>query len=522
MGSIKSLLSSWKIWLYIVFFVITILAINPNPFNEGVAIRTVALNSSAYNAGMQSPSPSDAPMSRERILRVNNIEINSVEEFDDIVSTIPANSTLTIRTSKSAYSLLFTSKEKLGLTVYEAPKSNIILGLDLQGGTRVVLRPEQKLSAPDMDILLENMKRRIDVFGLTDTVVRTSSDLAGSQFIIIEVAGANEEEVKDLLAKQGKFEAKIGNDTVFLGGNDITYVCRTADCSRIETCQQYSDGYGCRFIFSISLSTAAAERQANITNTLGISYDPYGQAYLDKQLDLYLDDVLVDSLSISADLKGRAETSISISGSGSGPDRNSAIQDAQKGMKQLQTVLITGSLPVKLNIIKTDTLSPSLGREFLANAMLISIISIIAVTSVVIIRYRKIKIAIPIIIVITSEILLILGVAALLKQNLDIAGIAGIIVAIGTGVDDQIVITDEILGHGKDEDRNYLSWGQKIKKAFFIVFAAYFATIAAMTPLLFAGAGLLKGFAVTTLIGVTNGVFITRPAFAEMMKQLLE
>ena len=191
-------------------------------------------------------------------------------------------------------------------------------------------------------------------------------------------------------------------------------------------------------------------------------------------------------------------------------------------MKQLQTVLITGSLPVKLDIIKTDNLSPSLGKEFLANAILISFLSIIAVTLVVIIRYRRVKIAIPIITIITSEILLILGVAALLKQNLDIAGIAGIIVAIGTGVDDQIVITDEILGHETEKDSKYLSWKQKIKKAFFIVFAAYFATIAAMTPLLFAGAGLLKGFAVTTIIGVTNGVFITRPAFAEMMRALIE
>ena len=121
------------------------------------------------------------------------------------------------------------------------------------------------------------------------------------------------------------------------------------------------------------------------------------------------------------------------------------------------------------------------------------------------------------------EILLILGISSLFKNNIDIAGIAGIIVAIGTGVDDQIVITDEILGHGKEEDEkdNFLTWSQRIKKAFFIVVASYFATTASMIPLLFAGAGLLKGFAITTIIGVTNGVFITRPAFGEMMKILV-
>ena len=527
MSKIKKIFRSWKIWVYIVFFVLTIIAINPNPYVKGVTIRSVRQNTSAYVADIASPSPKEAPRARERIIDVNNMPITSVIDFENIINTFPENTTMVIKTSKNkqGYVLNFINKETLGLTVYDAPKSNIILGLDLQGGTRVVLQPETKLSSQDTDILLANMKQRINVFGLTDTIVRSANDLAGNQFIIVEVAGANEEEVKELLAKQGKFEAKVGNKTVFLGGQDVTYVCRTADCSGIDPqygCQAFADGYSCRFRFSITLSPEAAERQANATRELDVEYNEYGQAYLSKNIDLYLDDLLVDSLRIGSELKGNPVTDIQISGSGIGRDRREAIVDSQKAMKQLQTVLITGSLPVKLEIIKTDTLSPSLGKEFLRNALLIGLLSEIAVTAVVLLRYRKIKVALPIILVITSEIILILGISALLKQNLDIAGIAGIIIAIGTGVDDQIIITDEILDNKKDKQKKYTTWSQRIKKAFFMVFAAYFATIAAMIPLLFAGAGLLKGFAVTTIIGVTNGVFITRPAFAEIMKVILE
>jgi preprotein translocase subunit SecD len=529
MSKIKKFFSNWKILLYLVFFLLTLLAINPNPWNEGATIRSVALNSTAYDAGMISPAPTDSPMSRERIIEVNRIPVSDQAEFERIIGTIPSNTTLTISTEKlfkgkNTYSMVFQDPAKLGLTVYDAPKSNIILGLDLQGGTRVVLQPEEKVSQEDMNLILDNINRRINLYGLTDTVVRSAGDLAGNQFIIIEVAGANEEEVRTLLAKQGKFEAKIGNETVFLGGRDITYVCRTAECSGIDPqygCGQMSDGYSCRFRFSITLSTEAAQRQADVTSTLDIDYSEVGQAYLSQPIDLYLDDVLVDTLRIGAELKGNPVTDISISGSGVGRDRRDALMSMQANMKQLQTVLVTGSLPVKLEIIKTDTLSPSLGREFLVNALWIAILSEIAVTLVVIFRYRQIKVALPIITVITSEILLILGISALFKQNLDIAGIAGIIVAIGTGVDDQIVITDEILGE-ETEERKHLSLTQKINKAFFIVFATFLATGAAMVPLLFAGAGLLKGFAVTTLIGITNGVFITRPAFSEMMKILLE
>jgi preprotein translocase subunit SecD len=44
--------------------------------------------------------------------------------------------------------------------------------------------------------------------------------------------------------------------------------------------------------------------------------------------------------------------------------------------------------------------------------------------------------------------------------------------------------------------------------------------IVSMLPLWFLGAGVLRGFALTTIVGVTIGVFITRPAFAKMIETL--
>ena len=85
-------------------------------------------------------------------------------------------------------------------------------------------------------------------------------------------------------------------------------------------------------------------------------------------------------------------------------------------------------------------------------------------------------------------------------------------------MDDQIVITDETL---ESEGTHSGAWAAQLKKAFFIIFAAYATTMVAMAPLYFAGAGLLRGFALTTMAGVTFGVFITRPAFAAMVKILL-
>jgi preprotein translocase subunit SecD len=438
-------------------------------------------------------------------------------------TTIEINQTInkTIIVNKTQENVIGTLP--LGITVYEAPTSNIKKGLDLSGGTRVLLEPAEKVSDTDMDIVLANLKERLNVYGLSDIVVRTTKDLEGNVFILVEIAGATEDEVKNLIAGQGKFEAKIGNDIVFSGGDDVRSVCRSADCAFVvkpgRPCTGTpTQGYACTFAFSITMSTEAAQRQSDITSKLSVLNEG-GYQYLSEPLDLYLDDELVDSLRIGADLRGRAVTDIEISGPGFGMTQQEAIQDSANGMKQLQTVLITGSLPVKLNIVKIDTISPVLGKEFINNALIMGLLAILAVAIVTYIRFRSFKISIPIIVTMLSEVILLLGMAALIGWNLDLAAIAGIIIAVGTGVDHQIVIADEVL---RKEHSSYVNWKQKIKRAFFIIMAAYFTTVVAMLPLIWAGAGLVKGFAITTILGVTIGVFITRPAFAAMVEILLK
>ncbi|MBN1544108.1 hypothetical protein JW898_01445 [Candidatus Woesearchaeota archaeon] len=575
---IKQILKSVRIIVLLVFIVLSIVAIHPNPGAEGVAIRSVMRNSSASLAGIQSPSPSSTPMSKERVLEINNEPINDIKTYTDMVSGLKPNRTVQIKTSAGLYQLKTkpllnityldewenqtieetftvnktfklkdgTSEERevnettnrtvevqktlteaigtedIGLSVYDAPTTNIRKGLDLQGGTRVLLTPEKRIDGSDMEVVISNLKERLNVFGLSDVIVREASDLEGKQYVLIEIAGANQEEVRDLISKQGKFEAKVGNSTVFRGGNDITYVCRSADCSGIDPqrgCGQSAQNqWVCSFRFTISLSPAAAETQAQATKDLEIVVEENGDEYLSEKIYLYLDDALVDELNIGADLRGKAATDIMISGSGVGATQQDAVFDALNNMKRLQTILITGSLPVKMEVQKTDAISPVLGDEFVKNALIMALAAILAVSLVVLFRYRQIKIAIPMVFTMLSEVILIMGVAALIQWNIDMAAIAGIIVAVGTGVDDQIIIADETL---RGESQKF-GWKERIKRAFFIIMVAYFTGVASMVPLLFAGAGLLKGFALTTILGISIGVFITRPAYAAMVEILLK
>lgn len=566
---IKKIFTNWKVLLAIAFVILAIVAINPVLDSKGVAIRNVEFNSSANMAGMVNPKPNIAPTSREKVISIDNKPIGTVEEYYKIVSELSYNETVTIRTSKNkdgyilltkpayeviqlneteiktvrelvqktlengtnvtefVYSNITVNKtyqnligmEDIGINVYAAPRTNLIKGLDLEGGTRVILQPETKLSSEDMKTLLDSMKERLNVFGLSDIIVREASDLSGGQFIVVEIAGANEREVKELLSKQGKFESKIGEDVTFRGGNrDVTYVCRSADCSGIDPrrgCSSTANGYVCSFYFTITLSPEAANRQAQLTKELSVITEN-GNEYLSQDLALYLDDKEVDRLKIGAELKGSSTTSIQISGSGSGVTQQEAATNALESMKKLQTVLITGSLPVKLNIVKTDQISPQLGKEFLSNSIIIGILAIISVAVIIFIRYRLLSVSIPIMITMITEIVILLGFAAVVRWNLDIAAIAGILVAVGTGVDDQIIIADETVSR-KQRTESY-DWKKRIKNAFFIIFGSYFTVCAAMAPLLVAGAGLLKGFAFTTIVGVTVGVLISRPAYAAIVE----
>ncbi len=526
MGSkITKIFTNWRVLLLVTFLVLSVLAIKPAIFGvEGVEIHSLQPNSSVADAGLVNPSAKVTPTARERILSVNGMETATTEEYYSAISELKANRTVRIQTNKQLYTILAKKTADpvdLGIKVKEASFSNLRMGLDLEGGTRVLLQPVGEISEEDLEVTTDSLTERLNVYGLRDIVVRSASDLAGNDFILIEIAGVTEDEIQELLAKQGKFEAKLGNETVFFGGKkDITYVCRSADCSGIDPnfgCQKYGAGYNCRFAFQISLSPEAAQHHALITKNLK-TISEQGSCYLSEDLALYLDDVEVDRLRVGCELKGSTTTDIQISGSGAGVTQADAVNDALKNMKKLQTVLLTGSLPVKLEVVKMDTISPTLGKEFLHNVMLVGVLALAAVAGVVLVRYKKVIIIFPMILVMLSELVVILGFAALARWNLDLASIAGLIVVVGTGMNHFIVITDETLR----KEAQAIDWKTRIKNALFIIMGAYVINLGSLVPLFWAGAGLLKGFALTTIVGMSVGVLIARPTYAAIIEILLK
>jgi len=550
------LLRNWRILLMIICVAGSILIINPFPQN-GVRVESVSSNSSFYNVVKLG----------EFITWANEKEVNTPQDFYQF-----EDFTGNFRFIHSGKLDIVSIKEPgLGVEVTKPSLTNLNFGLDLVGGTRVLLKPKENVTDTTMQQIVGTLETRINVFGLKEAKFQRINDVTGIKYIQIEMAGGSKEEVENLLAKQGKFEGKISrvvifenntgkitldeeneiklidNKTVIDGttlkenesskledidfqvlnltdknvtlvftvftGNDIQSVC-LQDQPGICVSRIIQQTGGWEFNFQVFVTQESAEKFAKVTKTMKIITEPdTGNKYLENKISLYLDENIITDLNIAVDLKGKALTNPAITGF------RKTRTEAFEEQLMLKSILQSGALPVSLETIKIDEISPTLGSEFFREALLAAVIAGVSVMSIIFIRYRKLKILIQMMIWSVCELILTLGAASLLGWTIDLASIAGLIAAIGTGTNDQIIMIDEILLGGKGKETYTVK--QRIKRSFFIVFSAAGTIVAAMIPLMFIGIGAMKGFAIVTTIGVLIGVFITRPAFPIIAEKIL-
>jgi len=376
-------------------------------------------------------------------------------------------------------------------------------GLDLKGGSLIQLQLETPVDGETMDVVTNVLDKRLNLYGVQDVKVRSSGD----QFVIIEMAGVSPEEVEKLIGSPGKFEARIGNETapVALTGGDITSV-------------EMYEITGTEWMVPFKVSTSAAKKFAEFAKGKG-----------GEKVYMFLDGKLINDHPpvLSEELAtGRGVTELSVTGGGD------TSEEAKAEAEAVYTVLKTGSLPVQIEVVGASTVSPELGDQFLNGAIIAGLLAILVVSIIMYIRYRKSILAIPIIITCISEILIVMGIASVIHWNIDLSAIAGLIASVGTGVDDQIIITDEILvkqSKGETTKKRRLTRTRmSVKNALFIVFASAGTLVAAMLPLAYvgfargsSGIGTLAGFAFTTILGVLVGIFVTRPAYSKFVELFL-
>lgn len=213
----------------------------------------------------------------------------------------------------------------------------------------------------------------------------------------------------------------------------------------------------------------------------------------------------------------------SVTGAARGETPDAQKADAVREIKELKSVISGGRLPVATSIGSAYTVAPSLGERFLVYSAMAMLLAAIAVSALIMLRYRKPLLVVPIILTNVSETILTTAIVGTIG-TIDLAAMAGIITLIGQGVNDQIVITDEVLrrrttGEAQPQSRERET-RDRIVKAFAIVVAVALVSVVTMIPLLLSGMVEIMGFALSTIIGVAIGVLITRPAFGVFIEEM--
>jgi preprotein translocase subunit SecD len=365
---------------------------------------------------------------------------------------------------------------------------------------------------------------KLNRLGLQDIKVR----IVGNKYILIDLAGMDVATAQDVVGKPGKFEIRIVTDK-----NETIHVLYGDAVESVDIPSgDRNGGWGVPFV----LSEEAAQNFQKAAIDAGATKNPDAHP-----ISMYLDKDEIFSAPLAAELAGslqkasvrRMEARVGSGDAGS-----------QKA-KELYIHLREGALPVNVEVVGSGQVSAALGKQFMLQMAIAGLIALLAVACMVYYRYRERRIVLPMITTSFSEVVMMLGIWALMGWQLDLASLAGIILVIGTGVDQLIIITDELIRGGEvasitaeksikeradaaaeksgaavapTSSKVYLT---RLSRAFTIILGAAATTAVAMLPLLYMGFGALTGFALIIILGVILGTAIARPAYGRIIGYIL-
>ncbi len=374
---------------------------------------------------------------------------------------------------------------------------------------------------------VDTLADRIDRTGLGGSSVTTVSSATGGHFIVVEVPGEDRETVEELIGEPGRVQIIAGYPVEGENGTELRTeeVLTRESLTNISPAQRADDQQPQPHV-PLTLTDDAAEDYVTVMQEAGFTGEGIGvcefnatehDGPLDDQWCLYtvVDGEYVYGASMSPGLAETIESSDFLTNP-SFIMQTQSFEEAQ----QLEINLRTGALPTELSIESSSFISPSLAQLFKPLALATAIAAWITVAFVVYIWYRDVRVAIPMFLTATSEVFLLLGFAAAMGMALDLSHIAGFIAVIGTGLDDLIIMADEILQR-KQDVRTGRVFQSRFRKAFWIIGMAAATTIIAMSPLAILSLGDLQGFAIITIVGVLIGVGITRPAYGDILRHLM-
>ena len=366
--------------------------------------------------------------------------------------------------------------------------SSLKLGLDLQGGLRVVLQSEaDDPLREDLNAARNIIENRINEFGVAEPLIQTS----GSNRIIVELPGLTSEDqarALDLIGQQAILEFRLvrtdaqGLPRSQLTLDDLEETAFTGEIIRSARADFAPPGTG--QIGPLVLFDIKQEFVREFGDFTGRN--------IQRNMAIVLDGV-IQSAPI---LQSRISDSGQISGI-------ATIEEAS----DIALVLRTGSLPINLRVEEIRAIGPTLGQDSINAGRRAALIGGTAVIAAILLYYGPLFGGV-LTLGLSLVMLLIFGTLAGLGAVLTLPGLAGLILTIGAAVDGNVISFERI----KEELRSGKSLRLAMRAGFgnslSAIIDANVTTLLAAASLYQYTSGPVRGFAITLAIGLASAVFI--------------
>ncbi|MBH2917106.1 protein translocase subunit SecD [Serratia marcescens] len=358
------------------------------------------------------------------------------------------------------------------------------------------------------------LRNRVNQLGVAEPLVQRQ----GADRIVVELPGIQDTaRAKEILGATATLEFRLVNTNADAtaaangrvpGDSEVKYtrdgqpivlykrVILTGD--HITDSTSSTDEYNQPQV-NISLDSAGGTSMSNFTKdnigkpmaTLFVEYKDSGKKDANGRAVLVKQEEVINV----ANIQSRLGNSFRITGIG---NPNEA--------RQLSLLLRAGALIAPIQIVEERTIGPTLGQQNITQGLEACLWGLVASIVFMVVWYRKFGVIATTALV--ANLVLIGGVMSLLPgATLTMPGIAGIVLTLAVAVDANVLINERI----KEELKNGRSVQQAIhegyKGAFSSIVDANITTLITAVILYAVGTGSIKGFAITTAIGVATSMF---------------
>jgi len=350
------------------------------------------------------------------------------------------------------------------VVIYKLPMN---LGLDLRGGTRMVLeaRDTDTVKADEDAVARakEVIERRVNQLGVSEPAIY----LQGAKRIVVELAGVKDpQRAREVIGRTAQLEFRDEQGNVIMTGSDL------------KNATAGSDEYG-RPAVHFELTSEGAKKFEKAT-----------RENIGRPISIYLDQELLSSPVVQSVIRDKGQ----ITGIGS-----------MDKAKDLSMMLRAGALPVPLDLLHSEVLEPTLGQESIDQSKVAAVIGAGLVVLFMLAVYRLPGIMADIALGVYG--LIVLAALAVIHAVLTLPGIAGLILSVGMAVDANVIIFERIKEEMRGGKRLRAAIDAGFTRAFGCILDSNVTTLITAAVLYVYGTGAVRGFAVTLGLGIVASMF---------------